>query len=282
MLVSQCMQYIGDGWLSQLLLKIVGIKINMKDTFRIASLNVFAAHLLPIGEAGGLAAAYHFYRKLGVNPENFIFLTVCWSIVTNVILFVMIIAPIFFLPEIPLNFNTRSIIKTAIIIFFVVTTIYLTRKILYQKLKDIFGKHGWFKHLTSFYNDRSKYVDLVKKHPVIISESMMAGLIYYGSNVLTLAFAFLVFGYLPNFALVTFAYAASLLFGRVTLAPGGIGAAEATLILIFLGSGVEANLTVAAVLIYRIISFWLPIPAGFLSFYSLRKKAGAIALEDTI
>lgn len=62
---SQIFQYVGDGWFSQLLQS--DIKVKIKDSLRIASLNVFAAHILPVGEAGGLAATDHFYRKLGVD-----------------------------------------------------------------------------------------------------------------------------------------------------------------------------------------------------------------------
>lgn len=271
-LISQCFQYVGDGWLSQLLLKIVGIRMNMQDTLRIASLNVFAAHLLPIGEAGGMAAAYHFYRKLGVSPENFIFLTICWSLITNILLIIMLVLPIIFLPNLPIDIKPKTIIISISLILLAITTIYFWRKVIYRKLDNVFGNHSWFKHLASFLSNRKKYFNTVKKHPMLIFLSFVAGLIYYSSNIATLAFSFLIFNTLPHFSLIIFAYAASLLFGRITLAPGGIGAAEATLILIFLESGIDANLTVAAVLIYRIMSFWLPIPAGAISFYSLRKK----------
>ena len=60
---------------------------------------------------------------------------------------------------------------------------------------------------------------------------------------------------------------------EITLAPAGIGAAEASLILIFLGAHIDPPIAVGATLIYRFISFWLPIPAGFLAFYSLKKES---------
>jgi uncharacterized membrane protein YbhN (UPF0104 family) len=59
-------QYFGDGWLSQILLQIAGYKINLKTTIKIASIDVFAAHLLPIGEAGVIATVAYFYKKIGV------------------------------------------------------------------------------------------------------------------------------------------------------------------------------------------------------------------------
>ena len=268
---AQLFQYIGDAWLSQVLLKIVEVKMKIKDTFRIAALNVFAAHLLPIGEAGGLAAAYHFYKKLGVTTEKFIFLTVCWCIVTYLLLFILLLAPLPFLQYISIKIDVHLIfiVCALTVIGF---TIYMTRKTILTKLEKLIGKYEWFKHGKSFFQNRKTYQKIVLQNPGMIATAFLGGLIYYASNIATLALSFMAFGVLPSLPLVCFAYSASLLLGRITLAPAGLGVAEASLILIFLEGKIDSNITIAAVLIYRLISFWLPIPAGFFSFYSLKKS----------
>ncbi len=271
-IVSQLFQYIGDGWFSQILLQIVNVKVSIKDSFRIASLNVFAAHLLPIGEAGGVAAAYHFYRRLGVDSEKFIFLTVCWTAVTHIILLLLFIMPIFFLQELPIAINTSFTVINLMITGGIVLSLYLTRKKLFHKLEKWIGKHEWAKPFFSFIRKRKTYFKLITDQPGLFSLTMLASLIYYASNIATLAFSFMAFGIMPPMALIVFAYAASLIFSKITLSPAGLGAAEASLILIFLEGGMDPHLTVGAVIVYRLISFWLPIPAGFASFYSLRKK----------
>jgi len=268
-LISQVFQYVGDGWLSQILFKIMGLHMKMKDTIRIASLNVFAAHLLPVGEAGGVAAAYHFYRKLGVTPEKFIFLTVCWTAITHIVLFLLLFVPIFFLPALPIRIDVKLSYVIAAGLLMALTA-FLSRRIIFRKLEKIFGKYHWFQHLASFLKNREKYIKLLKKHPGRVLMAFLASLIYYASNIATLSFSFLCFGTLPHLSLLVFAYAASLLSGRITLAPAGIGATEASLILIFIGAGIDTQIYLGAILVYRLISFWLPIPAGFLSFYSLK------------
>lgn len=278
--LSQLFQYIGDGWFSQLLLKIAQIKVSIKDSFRIASLNVFAAHILPLGEAGGLAAAYHFYRKLGVDPEKFIFLAVCWTGIIHFILGLLFILPIPFLQELPIAINSSLIFISITIGLFIMISIYTTRHKLLEKIEKMLSKYQWMKPFISFFKNIKTYRKLMKDHPWELFLSLIACFIYYASNIATLAFAFMAFGVLPSIPLLTFAYASSLIFSKITLAPAGIGATEATLILIFLEANFDPKVSLAAILVYRLISFWLPIPAGFISFYTLKKDTDQLAEKE--
>lgn len=270
---SQIFQYVGDGWFSQLLLKIADIKVKFKDSMRIASLNVFAAHILPVGEAGGLAAAYHFYHKMGVDTEKFIFLTICWTAITHILLILLFIIPSYLLPGMTAVLNTSIIFISIFITSLIILSLYLIRHHVFRKLEKHLGEYKWAKPFFTFAKNRKTYWKRLKDHPWHIFLSIIASLIYYASNIATLAFSFLAFGTLPPMTVIIFAYAASLLFSKITLAPAGIGAAEASLILIFLEAHIDPAIAIGATLVYRFISFWLPIPAGFFSFYSLKKES---------
>jgi uncharacterized protein (TIRG00374 family) len=54
-------------------------------------------------------------------------------------------------------------------------------------------------------------------------------------------------------------------------APGGVGAVDAGMIGTFALFGLPGNEVFAAVLTYRLIAFWLPIPPGIIAFIQLRK-----------
>ena len=54
-------------------------------------------------------------------------------------------------------------------------------------------------------------------------------------------------------------------------APGGVGAVDAGMIGAFVLFGVPSAEVFAAVLTYRVIAFWLPIPPGIIAFFQLRK-----------
>ncbi len=54
-------------------------------------------------------------------------------------------------------------------------------------------------------------------------------------------------------------------------APGGVGAVDAGLIGAFVLFGIPEGAVFPAVLTYRVIAFWLPIPPGIIAFFQLRK-----------
>jgi uncharacterized protein (TIRG00374 family) len=279
-LISQTGQYIGDGLLSKELLFLIDYKIGLKDTFRIAALNVFSAHILPIGEAGALTTSYYFYHKLGVKTKDFIFLSISWSVITNIVLAIIFLTALPFLPliNIPLKLNLNNIFA-AIAIILTLTFSYLKRKSIWHWLKKSFNKFQWFGNISDFVQNRSEYKNRLTNNPKIIFICFWAAAIYYISNILTLSFSFLAFGSFPSFAIIIFAYTISLVSGWVTLAPAGIGATESVLFIIFLASGMDTTTSIATIFLFRLISFWLPIPTGFLSFVSLTKKERAIINE---
>ena len=54
-------------------------------------------------------------------------------------------------------------------------------------------------------------------------------------------------------------------------APGGVGAVDAGMIGAFVLFGIPEGAVFPAVLTYRVIAFWLPIPPGIIAFFQLRK-----------
>lgn len=60
--------------------------------------------------------------------------------------------------------------------------------------------------------------------------------------------------------------------GSVAPTPGGLGAVEAVLSAGLTAIGIPAHQAVPAVLLFRTATLWLPIPAGWLSFFLLQKS----------
>jgi undecaprenyl-diphosphatase len=54
--------------------------------------------------------------------------------------------------------------------------------------------------------------------------------------------------------------------------PGGLGALEAVLVAGLTGVGMEPGPAVAAVLAYRLVTYWVPILPGWLSFRMLDRR----------
>ncbi len=60
--------------------------------------------------------------------------------------------------------------------------------------------------------------------------------------------------------------------GSVVPTPGGLGAVEAALAAGLTATGMPAATAVSAVLLFRLLTFWLPVPAGWAAFTYLRRR----------
>jgi uncharacterized protein (TIRG00374 family) len=78
------------------------------------------------------------------------------------------------------------------------------------------------------------------------------------------------FGYTPEISIVLMGYLIGQLGGLLPI-PGGIGGIDGGLIGTLIVYGAPAAVVAAAVLAYRTILFWLPLLAGAVSFFSLRR-----------
>ncbi len=67
-------------------------------------------------------------------------------------------------------------------------------------------------------------------------------------------------------ARVLLAYVVAMGLGMVPITPGGLGVVEAGLTTWLVLSGVGADAAVVATLLYRLASYWLPIPLGALAW----------------
>jgi uncharacterized protein (TIRG00374 family) len=80
----------------------------------------------------------------------------------------------------------------------------------------------------------------------------------------------------PRASLVLLAFFAAQLLGTLPLTPGGLGFVEAGLTGTLALAGVGAAAAVLATLAYRIVAFWLPIPAGGVAALLHRRHYGAV------
>jgi uncharacterized protein (TIRG00374 family) len=80
----------------------------------------------------------------------------------------------------------------------------------------------------------------------------------------------------PRPATVLLAFCAAQFLGTLPLTPGGLGFVEAGLTGTLALAGVPAGAAVVATLAYRLVSFWLPIPAGGVAAILHRRHYGEI------
>ncbi len=80
------------------------------------------------------------------------------------------------------------------------------------------------------------------------------------------------FGSEISFATAAFVYLAGATLGQAAPTPGGIGAVEAALVAGLTASGIPSGTALSGVLLYRVVTFWLPVLPGWYAFANLQSK----------
>src|SRR5512132_147509 len=95
-----------------------------------------------------------------------------------------------------------------------------------------------------------------------------------GFDYLALLCALRAVGASPRPSLVVLAYAAAELAAQIPFTPGGLGFVEAGLVGTLTLAGTPASAAVTATLLYRLVSYWLPIPVGGVAYLLFRRRYG--------
>ena len=89
-------------------------------------------------------------------------------------------------------------------------------------------------------------------------------------DVLVLYLFFLAVGHHQHFGALLVAYSVANLVSVIPITPSGLGVMEATLVAISVGFGAPRSAAVVAVLGYRLVNFWLPLPVGLAAYVRAR------------
>jgi uncharacterized protein (TIRG00374 family) len=93
------------------------------------------------------------------------------------------------------------------------------------------------------------------------------------TDVAVLALAFVALHSAPPWAGLLLAYCAGQIAASMPVTPGGIGVVEGSITLALVAFGGAETITLAAVLLYRLIAYWGCIPAGGLAWLALRRTS---------
>jgi uncharacterized membrane protein YbhN (UPF0104 family) len=93
---------------------------------------------------------------------------------------------------------------------------------------------------------------------------------FWAANIGILWASFRAFGIQVPIAVVVQGFFLGMVANLFPLAPAGVGAVDAGMIGAFVLFGIPEETVFPAILIYRLVAFWLPIPPGIVAFFQLR------------
>jgi putative heme transporter len=95
---------------------------------------------------------------------------------------------------------------------------------------------------------------------------------FWAANIGILWACFHAFGVHVPLAVVVQGFFLGMVANLIPFAPAGVGAVDAGMIGAFVLFGIPEDTVFPAILIYRLIAFWMPIPFGVAAFFQLRTK----------
>jgi len=108
--------------------------------------------------------------------------------------------------------------------------------------------------------------------PLRLAVAAGANLLLTTAYLVALIAALLAVGAHPPILATAVVYLAGNAVGSAAPTPGGIGGVEAVLAAGLTAIGIPAHEAIPAVLIFRVATFWLPIPAGWVSYLVLQRR----------
>ena len=111
----------------------------------------------------------------------------------------------------------------------------------------------------------------VMSNPVRLVLGVGGALMLTLSYILSFSASLWAFGYTVPFAVLAITYLASNTVGSIVPSPGGIGPVELALTAGLVAAGVPYGVALSTAIVYRLVTFWIPIPVGWLSLQRLQK-----------
>lgn len=288
--------YIGSTILTRTALKMSGDSLKFVDVLKISIMDSFSVQFFPLGTMGEGVVNYYFYKAKNIRTSHIALMLIARTIIIWIIFaFIYLLGVALSPTNSEMSFNVLIAIWTIYFLglgfFFYLIYLYSNKqKLLNQALKIVSfaGKLTKFFKISLITNERvPQLIDKIYQVTKILFSnrkiqftSIVGALFYWFGDIFCLYFSLLSFNYTPHLATIIFTYCVSKILSTISFIPGGLGIMEASMSLLLIGFGVPASTALAGVLIFRLISFWLPMPIGFASFLSLQKNYIKMKIKD--
>ena len=112
----------------------------------------------------------------------------------------------------------------------------------------------------------------VAQHPRKLAGGIGGALLLTGAYIACLAACVAAFGHGVPIASIAVVYLTGSAIGSIMPTPGGLGAVEVALTAGLTATGMPGAVAATAVLLFRLLTFWLPVPFGWVSLNYLERK----------
>jgi uncharacterized protein (TIRG00374 family) len=257
-------------------------RLDLRASYQITMAGLAATRIFSAGGAGGLVLTYWALRKAGMPRRRaacrmVAFLVLTYFVYTAALLIFGVLLRTGVLPgRAPLAGTVvPAAISGGIIVLFLLIAL----------IPQDFERR--IQHYASGYR-RVRYLQRIAKGPATLAMGTRTAIAYirhprrgllavggavgfWAANIAVLWASFEAFGGSVPIGVLIQGFFLGMAANLIPSPAGGVGAVDAGMIGAFSIFGIDDSIVFPAVLTYRVIAFWLPIPPGIVAFVQLRK-----------
>jgi len=257
-------------------------RLDVRASYQITMAGLAATRIFSAAGAGGIALTYWALRKAGMARRRsacrmVAFLTLMYSVyLLALVLFGVLLRA----GVLPGDAPFAGTVVPAAVAGGVVAFFLLVALIPQDVERRLAGFAGGYR--------RARFVSRLAKGPATVATGIRTAIAYvrhpergalaiggavgfWGANIGVLWAAFEAFGGDVAFGVLVQAFFLGMAANLIPSPAGGVGSVDAGMIGAFVLFDVPSSVVFPAVLTYRIIAFWLPIPPGIVAFFQLRR-----------
>jgi uncharacterized protein (TIRG00374 family) len=258
------------------------LRFTWKETYEINVAGVAATRLFSAGGAGGIALTYWALRKAGMGRRDvgrrmvaFLGLQYAFYPIALIVFGVLLRTGV-------LNGKASvelTIVPAAVAGLLLVVGILIA--LIPPDLERRLAPYAHGERARSFLETAAKVPATIGEgfrfaiglfaHPSRGGLAVLGAAGFWASSIGVLWASFHAFGVHVPLAVVVQGFFLGMVANLFPLAPAGVGAVDAGMIGAFVLFGIPETTVFPAILVFRLIAFWLPIPFGVVAFFQLRQ-----------
>jgi len=257
-------------------------RLNWMESYEITMAGLAATRLFSAGGAGGIVLTYWALRKAGMPRREsanrmLAFLVLLYGVylLTVVVAGILLRTGVLSGPAPPgLTVVPAAIAGGLIVVLALVTLVPSDFERRIARFAQGYRYQKWARRFASV---PATMATGVRTAGAFIREPSRGGLAvigaigFWAANIGILWAAFHAYDVEVPLGVVIQGFFIGMVANLFPLAPGGVGAVDAGMIGTFVLFGLDGTTVFAAILTYRLMAFWLPIPPGIVAFFQLRQ-----------
>jgi len=280
-LVTQVITYVFVAMIFGYLMKHFGCKnaVSRFNLFKAAIVSFFLTNLVPTGGISGQGYLIYFFQKRNL-PKNVSFLLAVLETLTYYFAhFVFAIFLVFYLffSKIKLGgilypvslFGIFGFIFMEILVLSLTSKrimLYLERQSQHNRFVGFFWKRLNIVEERFSHEEWESPFEFLKNQKQHLFQPLIFQILIFFADALTILFLFYGFNFSINFLTVLAGFVLTKIVSMISFSPGGLVFFEGAMLLFYSAFSVPGQLALIVTLMFRFLSFWLPLPFG-LFFY---------------